>query len=202
MLPARADAVPVPYFSPPGSAQRASPDVQPPIVLAVPAADVSRFACSGFAVYAVHTTDAALRCLETTQPRVVAVDCDTPSLDGPRICTAARGWSQTGVLITTGSPERVPGALRAGCHAVLLKPFAPNLVAARVGRLCREMSDASRMADGSGRLPHCGTNRVWPDTVCPHCREAGAVSFEFASYRRMWYACLACDWVWLAARQE
>ena len=33
-------------------------------------------------------------------------------------------------------------------------------------------------------------------------REGNAVSFEFSSYRRMWYACLACEHVWLGPRQE
>ena len=34
------------------------------------------------------------------------------------------------------------------------------------------------------------------------CQSNGATSFEYSSYRRMWYACLACDAVWLGPRQE
>ena len=93
-------------------------------------------------------------------------------------------------------------ALKAGCHAVLLRPFAPNLLAARLGRLSREIPTTPNALRGLAALQLVGTNRVWPDTQCPTCHAGGAVSFEFSSYRRMWYACLGCDHVWLGPRQE
>ena len=47
-----------------------------------------------------------------------------------------------------------------------------------------------------------GTNRVWQDSACPKCGTHGPTSFDFSSYRRMWYACLTCDHTWLGPRQE
>jgi hypothetical protein len=103
--------------------------------------------------------------------------------------------------VSTSSPERVPPAIKAGCHGVLLKPFSPAIIAARLGRLMRDPlpTPAARQAAG---VTVTGTNRTWPDAACPNCNETGAVSFEFSSYRRMWYACLACEAVWLGPRRE
>jgi hypothetical protein len=77
-----------------------------------------------------------------------------------------------------------------------------NLVAARVGRLSRGLvasGAVQRLTDGVGE---CGTNRRWPDVRCSRCGQAGATSFDFSSYRRAWFACLTCNEVWLADRQE
>jgi hypothetical protein len=83
-----------------------------------------------------------------------------------------------------------------------LKPFAPNLVAARIGRLSRELPLTPVAVRAAAVMQQTGTNRVWPETHCPKCQTPAATSFEFESYRRMWYACLACDAVWLGNRQE
>jgi len=99
------------------------------------------------------------------------------------------------------SPATAPAALKAGCHAILLKPFAPNLAAGRIGRLSRELPMGVTSSRSTPAVQY-GTNRAWAATHCPECDTAAATSFEFASYRRMWYACLACDHVWLGPRQE
>lgn len=120
---------------------------------------------------------------------------------------------QPTVLLTTEQVERVPEALEAGCVSVLLKPFASNLLFARIGRLLRERSSTlrDRSARIAGKSQHLvershlliqGTNRVWPTTHCAYCSHAGVTSFEFASHRRAWYACLQCKKVWLGKRQE
>jgi DNA-binding response OmpR family regulator len=174
---------------------------RPALVVAVAECDVDQFPATSFTRYAVHTTTEALRLIETARPRIVAIDWDTAQIDGIQVCSLARRFAHTGILVATSEPERVPFALKAGCHAVLLKPFVPNLVAARIGRLQRELPTTvtPRPADAGLRS---GTNRVWPHTACPTCGTGGAVSFEFSSYRRMWYACLACEAVWLGPRQE
>jgi hypothetical protein len=46
------------------------------------------------------------------------------------------------------------------------------------------------------------TNRVWAEVACTRCQQDGVVSFEFASHRRAWYACLECKNVWMAKRRE
>jgi len=200
MLPPRAYSEPLPPLSP-GPAQVAT-DRRPILLLAVAAPDVDRFMMSRFTRLTAQNTADVVRTIERSRPRVVAVDIDLPQFDSAAIHTAANQNGHTSVLVLTNTPERVPAALKAGCHGVLLKPFAPNLAAARLGRLVREtlLTPAARRA-AAVLLQH-GTNRTWPDTACPSCGHMGAISFEFSSYRRMWYACLACDGVWLGPRQE
>jgi DNA-binding response OmpR family regulator len=200
MLPPRAYAEPLPPISP--SPAQVTVDRRPVLLLAVAAADVDRFATSRFTRLTAQNTADVVRTIERSRPRVLALDIDLPQFDCAAIHTAAHQTGHTSVLVLTENPERVPTALKAGCHGVLLKPFAPNLAAARLGRLVREtlLTPAARRA-AAVLLQH-GTNRTWPDTACPTCGHMGAVSFEFSSYRRMWYACLACDGVWLGPRQE
>jgi len=200
MLPTRAYAD-IPRLSPGGPNVRPQIVSEATIVIASAAADADRFPALNFTRYPVHTTGEALRLIETSRPRVVAIDWDVPEIDGTQVCSAARKFAHTGVLVTMESPKTAPAALKAGCHAILLKPFAPNLAAGRVGRLSRELPTGASVLRAS-HLVQCGTNRVWADTHCPECDAPSATSFEFYSYRRMWYACLACDHVWLGPRQE
>jgi hypothetical protein len=114
------------------------------------------------------------------------------------------------VLATTSVPERVPEALIAGCDGVLLKPFALNLLFTRIGRLLRLRSKAlseramwrrapvAHLRERSHEMPW-STNIVCPDLDCPSCGRRSVVRFDAASHRRMWYACLPCRHVWLAA---
>jgi|SRR4051812_45744040 len=199
MLPPRAYSDPLPQYSP-GPSQVS--ETRPVLLLAVASTDVDRFALARFTRMTTQNTTEAVRALERARPRVVVIDLDAPQFDPLAICTAAHQTGNTSVLTTTGSPERAPAAIKAGCHGVLLKPFAPNLAAARLGRLVREtlLTPAARRA--AAVLLQQGTNRTWPATACPKCGHAGAVSFEFSSYRRMWYACLPCEAVWLGPRQE
>jgi DNA-binding response OmpR family regulator len=201
MLPTRAYAD-IPHLSPGGSLARPHTEVRSAFVVATAAANAEQFPVSSLTRYTVHTTAEAIRMIETARPRVVAIDWDVPEIDGPTVCAAALKFPLTGVLAAMASPRSAPAALKAGCHAILLKPFAPNLVAARVGRLSRELPSTPAAVRAAKTLHQCGINREWPDTPCPKCTAGSAVSFEFHSYRRMWYACLACDAVWLGPRQE
>jgi hypothetical protein len=47
-----------------------------------------------------------------------------------------------------------------------------------------------------------GCMRDWPTAECPYCDHEGVTSFEYASHRRTWYACLACKKVWMAKRRD
>ena len=201
MLPTRAYAD-VSRLSPGGSTSRPQPDARPTLVVVAGPADAARFAASNFIRYTVHSTAEALRLVETVRPRIVAIDWDSADIDGPRVCAAARKFPHTGVLVTMASPQSAPAALKMGCHAILLKPVAPNLIAARIGRLSRELPSTPAETRAAAAIQQFGTSRVWPDTHCSKCDAPSAISFEFHSYRRMWYACLQCDAVWLGARQE
>ena len=175
-----------------------SPDVV--VLLAVPAADVPLYPSGAVPTVTAHTTAAAMEKFDRLRPRVVVVDWDDPAIDGPAICQAVTVLRSPNPMVTTAGTAGVPAALRAGCQAVLLKPFAMNLAAARLGRLCREASAAlSPMVRAAVER---GTNRRWPAVACPECKAGNAVSFDHASHRRWWYACLACNHVWLGLRQE
>ena len=163
----------------------------------------------------VTTTDlgVANHYLNKTSAALVVADIDSHRDAGLDICRTAKSLrTPPTVLMTTSNAASVPDMLMAGCDAILLKPFAKNLLYARIGRLLRsrgeQMKIRARRADVSADFSHrpepplATTNRAWPDTACPSCDHGGAVSFEFSSHRRSWYACLACKKVWMAKRQE
>jgi DNA-binding response OmpR family regulator len=167
-----------------------------------------------FRVTHVATTDAALKAIERTPPALVVTELVVPGTGGTAVCRAAKQLPiPATILVTTSDVEQVPEAILAGCDAVLLKPFAPNLLFARVGRLVRGRSTELRYraVRRQAKLQHlqersnlllAGTNQQWPNTHCPYCSHRGVTSFEYTSYRRAWYACLECRRVWLAKRQQ
>ena len=103
------------------------------------------------------------------------------------------------MLVTTEQVDRVPEALEARGDGILLKPFAPNLLFARIGRMLR-----AREQNITGlNSREWDTNRLWKKEMrCPYCELYGVTSFEFASHRRAWFACLRWKRVWLGKRQE
>jgi len=163
------------------------------------------------ATYRVVTTarsDVAVQYMSKGAPALVVLDLDAVDDGGTAICRAAKAAAlPPTTLVIASQADAAPEVLRAGCDAVLLKPFAPNLLYSRVGRLLRDRADRlrarTRTPDGSnGSEPLATTNHVWPETRCPACERPGAVSFEFSSHRRAWYACLGCKAVWMGKRQE
>lgn len=151
---------------------------------------------------------AAVEYLRGVRPAAVIADLDVE--DSFAVCKAARLHDdRPAILVTAADAEKVPEALLAGCDSVLVKPFAPNLLIARISRLLRGRSADLRMRSAHQRLKvdHLlersaelisGTNRIWPDKSCPHCAHPSVTSFDHASHRKAWYACLACRKVWMA----
>jgi DNA-binding response OmpR family regulator len=132
---------------------------------------------------------------------VIITDIELP--DGPAIglCREANALPKPPavlVTMTTTQVHRVPEALEAQCDAVLLKPFAPNLLFARIGRMLRARPKNTTRLNST----RWGTNRLWANIRCPNCEVHGVTSFEFASHRREWFACGQCKKVWLGKRQE
>ena len=169
---------------------------------------------NSYQVATAGSSDVAKQFLRRQAPALVVAELELPGGDGVDICREARKLAvPPAVLVTTSNADRVPDAISAGCDAVLLKPFAPNLLFGRLGRLLRARSEVLRararqqglktthLAERSSELLG-GTNRVWPNTHCPYCNHGGVTSFEFCSHRRSWYACLHCRKVWIAKRQE
>jgi DNA-binding response OmpR family regulator len=167
--------------------------------------------------FRVNTTahlPVALEYMRRMSPAVVVTDLALNDGSGVEICSTAKSLSvPPTVLVTTSEPAAVPDALAAGCDGVLLKPFAPNLLVTRISRLLRDRSNQLRLqaARTFGKSAHlteradllrAGTNRNWPNSQCPYCQHNGVTSFDYASMRRAWYACLHCRRVWMAKRQE
>ena len=167
-----------------------------------------------FRVVTTSSIDVAKQFLHRHSPAIVVTELDLQGGDGVDVCREAMALpSPPSVLVTTRLTDRIPDALAAGCNGVLLKPFAPNLLFARIGRIVRARSEMlrERARHQLLRTEHlsarseellAGTNRVWPNTHCPYCSHPGVTSFEFCSHRRAWYACLDCRKVWIAKRQE
>lgn len=168
-----------------------------------------------FEVTAVASEEQAIRALKAFQPTLLITELALPEGDGISLCRHSKSSeaNSPSVLAMTSIPERVPEALKAGCDAVLMKPFAPNLLYSRIGLLLRLRAKALQeramwqrvksayLIDRSHRIM-AGTNVVCHEAVCPSCGQGGAVSFDAASHRRMWYACLPCEKVWMAPRRD
>jgi DNA-binding response OmpR family regulator len=134
-----------------------------------------------FEVTVVSTESQALRALRTFQPTMVVTELALAEGDGVSICRQAKAFARQppAVLAMTSVPERVPDVLAAGCDGVLIKPFAPNLLFARIGRLLKQRAVIAEAG------------------VCPTCGRGGVVSFDVISRDRSWYACVPCRRVWV-----
>ena len=133
MLPPRAYAEPLPPFSANLRAQPSPSDSRPSLIVAVAPQDVDRFPATPYARFAARTTAEAVRLIERWRPRVVVVDWDVAELDASAICNTAKQMAPVGVLAVMSEPAKAPSALKAGCHALLLKPLA-GPVKRRVGQ--------------------------------------------------------------------
>jgi AmiR/NasT family two-component response regulator len=102
-------------------------------------ADLARFPTASVAPIGVCNTAEAIRLIESEHPHLVAIDWDNEDFDGQQISSAAGQRLRTGILAVLAAAKNAPSALRAGCHAVLLRPLTTNLIAARLGRLSREL---------------------------------------------------------------
>src|SRR5688572_3448837 len=156
--------------------------------------DADRYPTGLYSRSTASTTGDAVRLIERERPALVVVDWDNESIDRAAVCRAAQTFPMMTVMASLANPDDAPAAIKAGCHAILLEPFVPQLAAARIARLSRQMMAPRGDTDTGVR----GTNRVWTRTMCPACAHVGVVSFEFSTRRRLWFACLACDHVWLS----
>lgn len=173
---------------------------------------VSQLARS-FRVTAANSVGSAVEYLRRTPRRCQFVISDV-RMNGEETFTVFRAAKAAAVaptiLVTTADVESVPDALISGGDAVLLKPFQPNLLFSRLGRLkqeraamlklprelasekvyqFRERSNAALVGKLGIPLPY---------DHCPHCNASPITSFDFVSQRRAWFACLACKKVWIA----
>lgn len=179
------------------------------MVDATPSSSCLNLLANQFDSTAVTTVAAAVHHLGQLQPDIVVTELAFDEGNGIEICRLARARPRPPlVIVTTALRERVPAVLQAGCSSVLLKPYAPNLLCARIGRLLSASGLAMRLETGSLQkrrtegFAGITTNQISNDIDCPQCHRRGPTSFDFADHRRMWCACLTCDHVWLARRRE
>ena len=176
------------------------------------AARYDNAAVEDFRIALVSRCDAARSLMVQTAPVALVTALVLPDGAGTELCRAVKALPRPpAVLVVTDDRQLVPDAIDAGCDGVLLKPFPPNLLFARLGRLLRarsaalrlgEASSRSRQLSGSSRARYGTTIQHWPDLACPHCDRQGVTSFDFASHRQAWYACLACRDVWTGKRHD
>jgi DNA-binding response OmpR family regulator len=166
-------------------------------------------------VAATSSAETAMRYMSRTSADLLIVDGDRDDV-GSSLCQQARAVRPAPplVLVTMSNPAGA-GQVIDRCDSVLLKPFAPNLLVSRVGRLLRphnrELRErASKLLERAhlhrAKSEHLkdrsGTLREWPSEHCPYCSHTGVVLFDYSSIRRAWYACGECRKVWLAKRLE
>ena len=199
------------------AATATTPSTRPDILFVDTASTIGQFSPVLSASYRLNATphlSVAIEYIRRASPMLVMTELALDDGSGLDICEAAKAIPMPAtVLVMSGEPEKVPDALVAGCDGVLLKPFSTNLLITRVSRLLRERSRVLRLqtARTLGKSMHlserisdlrAGTNQVWPNAHCPYCGHGGVMSFDYASMRRAWYACLACRKVWLARRRD
>lgn len=166
---------------------------QPPVLVVAEPTEVDRYPTGVHRRVAAHTTRETIGAIERDRPAVVVMDWDLDTIDRSAVCRAARNFPMMTLLASMSSPDQAPAAIKAGCHAILLEPFAPHLAATRIARLSRQAAmPRGQATEGSGR----GTHRRWPEVMCPACSAGGATSFDFSARHKLWFACLACEHVW------
>lgn len=190
---------------------------RPPLLLVEPVEGsrdlYAKTMAADFTVTAVGSMQAGLAQLARMTPDLVVTELTLPDGDGVVVCRTAKSLDRApAVVVVTSVLQQVPDAIVAGCDSVLVKPIAPAVLIMRLRRL-RERAEVVRLRSEDVRRRantalmrsfklKGALNREWPDMECPRCHASGPVSFDFASYRRMWCACLACKAVWIAPRRE
>jgi DNA-binding response OmpR family regulator len=163
------------------------------------------------------STDVAIEYVARTKSPLLIVDADQDHDAAEAACRRATQLvpERPAVLVTLSKPEAAAQFIDV-CDSILLKPFAPNLLAGRVARLLRQPARDARQRSSQSReraLLQAKDDRLsegvavgaliaWPGEHCPHCQHVGIILFDYASLRRAWYACRGCRKVWLARRLE
>jgi len=76
---------------------------------------------------------------EEKEPDLIILDILMPDINGLRVCTKIRRFSNVPILVLSaiGEPEMIAKALDAGADDYLVKPITKNLLLASVNKLTR-----------------------------------------------------------------
>lgn len=105
----------------------------------------------GYKVVCVADGAAAARWLAEMDPDLLIADAALPGTSGLELCQRLKSASRiTRVLLTAGMLEPLDenAALRAGCDAILRKPFEASLMAQAVRPLLEQAQRARQLAAG------------------------------------------------------
>jgi DNA-binding response OmpR family regulator len=132
-----------------------------------------------FTVTAAADLTAGWLLLSSLRPAAVVVDAEQFFVGGEedwRVFTRIMP-----VIVTAGHLSLVPGAFRAGAHAVLAKPFSPVRLLARI-------------MEGLKRIGTPGSADL---RTCPYCWERTGVRIDEGAERRSRYrTCASCAKLW------
>ena len=149
------------------------------------------FADESIEVIAVSDGDAALARLDADPPDIVLADVGMPGRDGYDVAlhvhrTPSLAHIPVVLLIGALQPLDDQRAKEAGCAGVLIKPFEPNLVIAKVRELLRRPDGRQEgPAAAAARATVAGSGPGGPSTpadapASPPARTAGSVDDYFA----------------------
>jgi CheY-like chemotaxis protein len=106
----------------------------------------------GFAVECVANGEDAASRLQQVDPDVIIVDAHLPGLSGIDLCRDVKSSCRhVRVILTVGSLEALdePAAQRAGCDAILRKPFEASEMMAAVRPLALEAQKARKNSEAA-----------------------------------------------------
>ena len=104
----------------------------------------------GFAVECVANGEAAASRFRDADPDVVIVDAHLPGVSGIDLCRDVKSRRRhVRVILTVGSLEELDelAAQRAGCDAIVRKPFEASEIMAAVRPLALQAQEARRMSN-------------------------------------------------------
>jgi len=103
----------------------------------------------GFEVITANNGEEGIRVIREQTPDVVILDLMMPGIDGWRVCTEVRKFSNVPILILSAldNPGTVASALDAGADDYLVKPVPSGVLIAHLNKLTRrpEMNNRSSL---------------------------------------------------------
>ncbi|HEX7929248.1 MAG TPA: response regulator [bacterium] len=113
-----------------------------------------KLARSGYRVHVERDGAAAWTAIQAEQPDLVVLDWMMPELDGLTLLAMMRDNAVTKnipviMLTAMAQPEDVKTAIATGANDYLIKPFKPEDLANRAGRLVKTTRPAPRVAPGA-----------------------------------------------------